>query len=197
MTGPPVSHVTFACLTVRSGIAPAVSPSPGVFWRKLLRPGCFQFWSHWLVRGALPDSSMLVAEYACWFQIVRVLTQRSSESASTRTPVAAAPAGCDARQTLPAADGPAIGSRHTNPSPPQSASCVQRQRPSTSVAFSRPQVVVDGQSDWSRHCTPSKIGSTAGHDTEQFVFDVLTIYALKSASTSALTGFSYQVHEVR
>jgi len=29
------------------------------------------------------------------------------------------------------------------------------------------------------------------------VFDVLTISALKSPSTSAITGFSYQVHDVR
>jgi hypothetical protein len=48
------------------------------------------------------------------------------------------------------------------------------------------------------HCTPSKIGSTVGHTTPgQLTFDVLTISALKSASTSAITGFSYQVHDVR
>ena len=105
--------------------------------------------------------------------------------------------GCDALHTLPAADGASDG-KHTKPSPPQSGSVVQRQRPSASLACSRPHVVAPGQSESSRHCTPSKIGSTVGHVTVgQLLFDVLTISALKSASTSAITGFSYQVHDVR
>ena len=95
--------------------------------------------------------------------------------------------GCDARQTLPAADGPAIGSRQTKPSPPQSASCVQRQRPSAIAGCSRPQ---RGRAAGSRSrrgtARRRRSDRPRGTSTLQFVFDVLTISALKSASTSAI-----------
>src|SRR5579862_411860 len=191
-------QVAFASWIVRSGDTFAVVPVPGEFWRELLSPGTVQFCSHIDVRGTWPESVMLVTAYACWFQIGRVLTQRSSRSPITRTPNAVAGPGFSARHTWPAGDGPAIGSRHTNPSPPQSASIVQRQRPSASPGCSLPHGAAFGQSASSLHATPSKIGSSAGHVMPaQLVFDGTTISALKSASVSAITGFSNHVHERR
>ena len=71
---------TGASDTMASGAANSL---PGcLFWRKLLRPGCFQLGSSFL--GTVPSS--FVTWYACSFQMRRVRTQLPAVSPKTRTP---------------------------------------------------------------------------------------------------------------
>ena len=67
--------------------------------------------------------------------------------------------------------------------------------------FSRPHVVEPGQSESSRQEMPSKMSSTLSpstpvHTTSQLAFEPTMISALKSASTSAIVGYSCHVHDV-
>src|SRR6185503_7933499 len=128
--------------------------------------------------------------------MVRDETQRSSASCKTSTPFCPAPCGCEARQTLPFGDGPAMGSTQARLGAAQSMSLAQRHRPWASPAFSLTHVVVPGQSALESQLTPWWIGSIDGQLTLQLTFDGMTIAERKLPATSATIGFSYQVHEV-
>ena len=101
-----------------------------------------------------------------------------------------------ARHTLPAVDAPEAGSSHDSEVEPHSVVAAQRQRPNLSAAFTRPHLVVPGQSMSLSQRTPSSMGSSAGQLTLQLAFDGMIRSAFRSPFTSATMGFSYQVHEV-
>src|SRR5690348_10007104 len=116
------------------------------------------------------------------------------------------PCGWAARQVLPVPGVPGGGGTHAKPSSRHAASSIAPQHSAPAVHRQRPwSQTPDTQSPPSLQWSPANIASTPFASRfehalpspfgEQALFEGVTRSARKFPSTSATTGFSYQVHD--